>query len=93
MAYTILAIILFLGGGILGIFIRGRLGVSEAERARRVDSDYRELGEQQSAITDTVDRADENIRAIQSTVGAMDEEIQRARDILDGIQKRNNEDN
>jgi len=92
-AYAIFAIVLFLGGGILGFIVRGRMGVSEAERARRVEADYRELGERQSDIMDTVGRADENIRVIQGTVGTMDEKIQRARDILDGVQKRNRPDN
>lgn len=93
MAYAVFAIVLFLGGGILGFIVRGRMGVGEAERARRVEADYRELGERQSDIMDTVGRADENIRVIQGTVETMDEKIQRARDILDGVQKRNRPDN
>lgn len=93
MAYAIFVIVLFLGGGILGFIVRGRMGIGEAERARRVEADYRELGERQSDIMDTVGRADENIRVIQGTVGTMGEKIQRARDILDGVQKRNRTDN
>lgn len=103
MAYAIFSFALFVFGFIAGCVVCRRMGQSQAERTRRVDDDYRELGEQQADIARSIDRAGElaertedlnrrateNVGDSKATIEAMGDDVRRAGDILADIQKRN----
>jgi len=104
-AYAVFSFILFIVGFVAGCIVCRRVGASQAERTRRVDDDYRELGEQQTDIAKSIDRAGEvaagiagtveraidNNKDAQGTVESMGNDVHRAGDILADIQKRHRE--
>jgi len=86
-AYTILVVVMFIGGFVLGAFtVFRRNGDNHSDGAERVDSDIRELGDQQQSITDTSN-------SIVNTSNDMGKQIQRGKDILAGIRERNKQGN